>query len=246
MPSYTHAPPLGGGGGPLLPHHHAQPRSLSPPNGRPFSSGPSFTSSPSPPPPPPPTPSSTTGSQAHSPPPIVQKFAENNLFASHLKQLSDHFAKNGAGGGGQNNGQQIGQLPIFESLQFKALMNEAMIQQPHFRRSMDFEDADEPPLSRRGSLTPPLRPLDLEMPRLIPNSGGRGKNNQASADMVDQGEISDCEGESQRSHSNENINEDPMNLVETSWEVSSLNEEPPPPTASNNKMFNPQTAVIKN
>ena len=231
----------------MLPHHHhAQPRSLSPPNGRPFSSGPSFggTSSASPPHPPPPTPSSTT-SQAHSPP-IVQKFAENNLFASHLKQLSDHFAKNG-GGGGQNGVGQIGQLPIFESLQFKALMNEAMIQQPHFRRSMDFEDADEPPLSRRGSLTPPLRPLDLEMPRLIPNSGGGSsrKNNQAGADM-DQGEISDCEDVSQRSHSNENLNEDPMNLVETSWEVSSLNEEPPPPTASNNKMFNPQTAVIKN
>ena len=230
----------------MLPHHHhAQPRSLSPPNGRPFSSGPSFggTSSASPPHPPPPTPSSTT-SQAHSPP-IVQKFAENNLFASHLKQLSDHFAKNGGGHG--QNGQQIGQLPIFESLQFKALMNEAMIQQPHFRRSMDFEDADEPPLSRRGSLTPPLRPLDLEMPRLIPNSGGGSsrKNNQAGADM-DQGEISDCEDVSQRSHSNENLNEDPMNLVETSWEVSSLNEEPPPPTASNNKMFNPQTAVIKN
>ena len=249
VPSYTHAPPLGGGGGPLLPHHHAQqPRSLSPPNGRPFSSGPSFgTSSASPPHPPPPTPSSTT-SQAHSPP-IVQKFAENNLFASHLKQLSDHFAKNGGGHG--QNGQQIGQLPIFESLQFKALMNEAMIQQPHFRRSMDFEDADEPPLSRRGSLTPPLRPLDLEMPRLIPNSGGNGgrksSNNQATAD-IDQGEISDCEDQSQRSHSNENIIEDPMNLVETSWEVSSLNEEPPPTAScSNNKMMFPQTAgVIKN
>ena len=194
-------------GGPLPPHA----RSTSPPNGRPFSA--SFNSS-SPPHPPPPTPSSGASLAAHSPP---QKFAENNLFASHLKQLSDHFAKNGGSNG------------IFESLQFKALMSEAM-HQPHFRRSMDFEDADEPPLSRRGSLTPPLRPLDLEMPRLIPNSGR--KNDDGS----------DCG--SQRSHSNENLNEDPMNLVETSWEVSSLNEENT--TANNtNKIFQ-QTAVIKN
>ena len=203
VPSYTHAPI----GGPLPPHA----RSTSPPNGRPFSA--SFNSS-SPPHPPPPTPSSGASLAAHSPP---QKFAENNLFASHLKQLSDHFAKNGGSNG------------IFESLQFKALMSEAM-HQPHFRRSMDFEDADEPPLSRRGSLTPPLRPLDLEMPRLIPNSGR--KNDDGS----------DCG--SQRSHSNENLNEDPMNLVETSWEVSSLNEENT--TANNtNKIFQ-QTAVIKN
>ena len=48
--------------------------------------------------------------------------------------------------------------------------------------------------------------------------------------------------------SNENIIEDPMNLVETSWEVSSLNEEPPPTAScSNNKIMFPQTAgVIKN
>ena len=107
---------------------------------------------------------------------------------------------------------------------------------------MDFEDADETPYSRRGSLTPPLRPLDLEMPRLIPNSGASGVSRK-NADP----ETGSDSGGSQRSHSNENFTEDPMNLVETSWEVSSLNDENTTAanTNANNKIFQ-QTAAIKN
>ena len=230
VPAYTHA--LGG----QLPPQQQLRRSASPPNSRPFSA--SFNSSSSassPPHPPPPTPSSTSGHASARSPPQQNgngtKFGENNLFASHLKQLSDHFAKNGGGGGGNGNG-------IFDTLQFKALMNEAMIQQPQFRRSMDFEDADETPYSRRGSLTPPLRPLDLEMPRLIPNSANSSRKNDPETGS-DSG--------SQRSHSNENFTEDPMNLVETSWEVSSLNDENTTAanTNANNKIFQ-QTAAIKN
>lgn len=153
----------------------------------------------SPPRAPPPTPSSS-GDRNPAPlsPLPSSSSTNNNIFATHLKNLSDHFAKNSNG--------------IFDSLPFKAFMSEALHHQnsPSFRRSMDFEDAEEPSMDfirRRGSLTPPPRPpLDLEMPRLIPSNGIQKHDDT-------------------RSHSNdETLNEDPMNLVETSWEISSLNE----------------------
>jgi hypothetical protein len=93
----------------------------------------------------------------------------------------------------------------------KAFMGEAMGLPPPpggIRRSMDFEDADEAVLDhiRRGSLTP----LELDLPRTMPSVSKSGLHL----------------GGSSRSHSNETLplNEDPMNMVETSWEMSCLNE----------------------
>ena len=76
----------------------------------------------------------------------MNKFLDNNFFATHLKTLSEHFSKNGGGNG------------FLESLPFKAFMNDE-IHQAAIRKSMEFEDADESCSgggeSRRGSLTPP-------------------------------------------------------------------------------------------
>ena len=76
----------------------------------------------------------------------MNNFLDNNLFAAHLKNLTEHFNKNG----GNVNG-------FLESMPFKALMNEEM--HGSARKSMDFEDAEESNSagtnSRRESFSPP-------------------------------------------------------------------------------------------
>ena len=138
IPSYNHAanfaPPASSSGGPPLSNGQAASSSPRPPS--------TLTTS-SPPRAPPPTPMGQQRSVSPQQP--VNKFLDNSLFAAHLKTLSEHFTKNGVTGNG-----------ILDSLPFKAFMSEAM-HHPTLRKSMDFEDAEEPVSGglRRSSLTPP-------------------------------------------------------------------------------------------
>lgn len=69
--------------------------------------------------------------------PAMSKFLDNNLFAAHLKNLSEHFNKNGGNG-------------FLDP--FKALINE---DSSTSSKNMDYEDADEEAESRRESMTSP-------------------------------------------------------------------------------------------
>ena len=70
----------------------------------------------------------------------MNNFLDNNFFTAHLKNLTEHFNKNGGNG-------------FLDSLPFKAFMNEDM-HQAAFRKSVDFEDAEETPRLRRESFSP--------------------------------------------------------------------------------------------
>jgi len=212
IPSYNHAAAA----------NFSNPQSAVPRPGTSTSPRSSFGSSPAPraPPPTPALGRPVTPQQSHhlqqQQQQNMSKFLDNNFFATHLKTLSEHFSKNGGSGNG-----------FLESLPFKAFMNDE-IHQAAIRKSMEFEDADESCSgggeSRRGSLTPPSS-MSREMPKLIPTAAIRGGPHPSGSTNNNGGHADESEHDflSHGSHSNETslpLNEDPMNLVETSWDIS--------------------------